>query len=37
MRMHHTRYVVIRRNGVVNELEASSRNYSPLVIFDDLK
>ena len=31
------RYILIRRNGVANELEASSRNYDPLVVFDDFK
>lgn len=35
--MHCCRYILIRRNGVANELEASSRNYNPLAIFDDLK
>lgn len=32
-----TRYVLIRRGGVANELEASSRNYDPIAIFDELK
>ncbi|EKM59302.1 uncharacterized protein PHACADRAFT_86162 [Phanerochaete carnosa HHB-10118-sp] len=30
-------YVLIRRGGVANELEASSRNYDPIAIFDELK
>ncbi|GJE84346.1 hypothetical protein PsYK624_004220 [Phanerochaete sordida] len=32
-----TRYVLIRRGGVANELEASSRNYDPVAVFDELK
>ncbi|KAI0692261.1 hypothetical protein BC835DRAFT_1416653 [Cytidiella melzeri] len=32
-----TRYIVLRRNGVANELQSASRNFEPVVIFDDLK
>jgi hypothetical protein len=32
-----SRYIVIRRNGVANELQSLSRNFEPVVIFDDLK
>ncbi|KIP12755.1 hypothetical protein PHLGIDRAFT_20795 [Phlebiopsis gigantea 11061_1 CR5-6] len=32
-----TRYILIRRNGVANELEATSRNFSPVLVFDDHK
>ncbi|KAI0307039.1 hypothetical protein B0F90DRAFT_1684632, partial [Multifurca ochricompacta] len=31
------RYIVLNKNGSANELEASSRNYNPLSIFNDLK
>jgi len=31
------RYIVINKNGSANELEASSRNYNPLSIFNDMK
>jgi len=31
------RYIVLNKNGTANELEASSRNYNPLAIFNDLK
>ena len=31
------RYIVINKNGSANELEASSRNYNPLAIFNDMK
>jgi len=32
-----TKYIVLNKNGTANELEASSRNYNPLSIFNDLK
>ncbi|KAI0089061.1 hypothetical protein BDY19DRAFT_889736 [Irpex rosettiformis] len=32
-----TRYIILRRNGVANELQSASRNFDPLTIFDDLK
>ncbi|THV08313.1 hypothetical protein K435DRAFT_642027 [Dendrothele bispora CBS 962.96] len=32
-----TRYIVLNRNGSANELEASSRNFSPLSIFNEMK
>ncbi|KAJ3537464.1 hypothetical protein NM688_g6684 [Phlebia brevispora] len=32
-----TRYILIRRNGVANELEASSRNFDPVAVFEDFK
>jgi hypothetical protein len=39
--VHHiqalARYIVINKNGSANELEASSRNYNPLSIFNDMK
>ncbi len=31
------RYIVLNKNGSANELEATSRNYNPLSIFNDLK
>ena len=31
------RYILIRRNGVANELEASSRNFDPVTVFEDFK
>lgn len=38
-RMSHnfSRYILLRRTGVANELEAASRNFDPKAIFDDLK
>ncbi|KZP20193.1 hypothetical protein FIBSPDRAFT_544709 [Athelia psychrophila] len=32
-----TKYIVLNRNGSANELEGSSRNFSPWVIFETLK
>ncbi|KIY49458.1 hypothetical protein FISHEDRAFT_41306 [Fistulina hepatica ATCC 64428] len=32
-----TKFVVLNRNGTANELEHTSRNFNPLVIFDALK
>ncbi|KAI0268124.1 hypothetical protein BC834DRAFT_867974 [Gloeopeniophorella convolvens] len=32
-----TKYIVLNKNGSANELEASSRNYNPLAIFNDMK
>jgi len=32
-----TKYIILNKNGTANELEASSRNYNPLSIFNDLK
>ncbi|KAH9049652.1 hypothetical protein EDB84DRAFT_1585449 [Lactarius hengduanensis] len=32
-----TKYIVLNKNGSANELEASSRTYNPLSIFNDLK
>ena len=31
------RYIVLNKNGTANELEAQSRNYNPLSIFNDMK
>lgn len=31
------RYIVLNRNGSANELEASSRSFNPLAIFNDMK
>ncbi|KAF8165556.1 hypothetical protein B0H34DRAFT_689562 [Crassisporium funariophilum] len=32
-----TKYIVLNRNGSANELEASSRNYNPLAVFNEMK
>ncbi|TFK55560.1 hypothetical protein OE88DRAFT_1709994 [Heliocybe sulcata] len=32
-----TKYIVLNRNGSANELEASSRNFNPLAIFNEMK
>ncbi|KAI0068569.1 hypothetical protein BV25DRAFT_1817434 [Artomyces pyxidatus] len=32
-----TKYLVLNRNGSANELEATSRNFNPLAIFNDMK
>ncbi|KAG7449485.1 uncharacterized protein BT62DRAFT_1054621 [Guyanagaster necrorhizus] len=32
-----TRYIVLNRNGSANELEASSRAFNPVAIFNDMK
>ncbi|KAI9513263.1 hypothetical protein F5148DRAFT_286601 [Russula earlei] len=32
-----TKYIVLNKNGTANELEASSRNFNPLAIFNNLK
>ncbi|KAJ7129420.1 hypothetical protein C8R44DRAFT_776753 [Mycena epipterygia] len=32
-----TKYIVLNRNGSANLLEASSRNFNPLIIFDDMR
>ncbi|TFY71988.1 hypothetical protein EVG20_g1027 [Dentipellis fragilis] len=32
-----TKYIVLNRNGSANELEATSRNFNPLAIFNDMK
>ncbi|EIM85716.1 uncharacterized protein STEHIDRAFT_169568 [Stereum hirsutum FP-91666 SS1] len=32
-----TKYIVLNRNGSANELEASSRSFNPLAIFNDMK
>ncbi|KAF8639687.1 hypothetical protein AX17_000951 [Amanita inopinata Kibby_2008] len=32
-----TKYIVLNRNGSANELEGSSRNFSPHVIFNEMK
>ncbi|KAI0303953.1 hypothetical protein BC826DRAFT_980589 [Russula brevipes] len=32
-----TKYVVLNKNGSANELEASSRNFNPLSLFNDMK
>ncbi|PCH40867.1 hypothetical protein WOLCODRAFT_71219 [Wolfiporia cocos MD-104 SS10] len=32
-----TKYLVINRNGTVNQLESTSRTYNPLAIFEDLR
>ncbi|KAI0005142.1 hypothetical protein BJV74DRAFT_807212 [Russula compacta] len=32
-----TKYIVLNKNGTANELEAQSRNYNPLSIFNDMK
>ncbi|TFK20342.1 hypothetical protein FA15DRAFT_673542 [Coprinopsis marcescibilis] len=32
-----TKYIVLNRNGSANELEISSRNYNPIVVFNELK
>ncbi|KAH9977651.1 hypothetical protein BGW80DRAFT_767176 [Lactifluus volemus] len=32
-----TKYIVLNKNGSANELEATSRNYNPLSIFNDMK
>ncbi|KAI9574780.1 hypothetical protein HD554DRAFT_99870 [Boletus coccyginus] len=32
-----TKYIVVNRNGSVNEMEASSRGFNPLVIFHEMK
>ncbi|KAJ7780996.1 hypothetical protein B0H16DRAFT_1658683 [Mycena metata] len=32
-----TKYIVLNRNGSANQLEASSRNFNPTVIFNDLR
>lgn len=31
------RYIILRRNGVANELQSASRNFEPSAIFDELK
>ena len=31
------RYIVVNRNGSVNELEATSRSFNPLAIFHEMK
>lgn len=37
LRLHFPRYIVINRNGSVNELEAASRSFNPLAIFYEMK
>ncbi|PFH51290.1 hypothetical protein AMATHDRAFT_75022 [Amanita thiersii Skay4041] len=32
-----TKFIVLNRNGSANELEASSRNFNPFIIFNDIK
>jgi len=32
-----TKYIMLNRNGSANELEASSRNYNPMLIFNEFK
>lgn len=32
-----SRYILLNRNGSANLLEASSRNYNPLITFNELK
>ncbi|KAJ7044591.1 hypothetical protein C8F04DRAFT_591275 [Mycena alexandri] len=32
-----TKYIVLNRNGSANQLEASSRNFNPTVIFNDMR
>ncbi|KAJ7584261.1 hypothetical protein C8J56DRAFT_1089809 [Mycena floridula] len=32
-----TKYIVLNRNGSANELEASSRHFSPLALFNEMK
>ncbi|KAJ6598820.1 hypothetical protein DFH09DRAFT_1129307 [Mycena vulgaris] len=32
-----TKYIVLNRNGSANLLESSSRNFNPIVVFDDLR
>jgi len=32
-----TKYIMLNRNGSANELEGSSRNYNPMVIFNEFK
>ncbi|KAG5728514.1 hypothetical protein E4T56_gene19539 [Termitomyces sp. T112] len=32
-----TKYIVLNRNGSANELEISSRSFSPLIIFNEMK
>ncbi|KAJ6490343.1 hypothetical protein C8R47DRAFT_466953 [Mycena vitilis] len=32
-----TKYIVLNRNGSANQLEASSRNFNPTAIFDDIR
>ncbi|KAF9078122.1 hypothetical protein BDP27DRAFT_1310815 [Rhodocollybia butyracea] len=32
-----TKYIVLNRNGTANELEASSRGFNPLAIFNEMK
>ena len=31
------RYIVLNRNGSANELEMTSRNFNPLVLFNEMK
>ncbi|KAF8897824.1 hypothetical protein BD779DRAFT_1492615 [Infundibulicybe gibba] len=32
-----TKYIVLNRNGSANELEISSRNFNPLILFNEMK
>ncbi|KAF9481837.1 hypothetical protein BDN70DRAFT_802580 [Pholiota conissans] len=32
-----TKYVILNRNGAVNEMEASTRNFNPSAVFDEYK
>lgn len=34
---HPIRYIVLNRNGSANELEASSRSYNPMTVFNEFK
>jgi len=37
LRATFPRYIVVNRNGSVNEMEASSRSFNPLAIFHEMK
>lgn len=37
LRLTFPRYIVVNRNGSVNELEAASRSFNPLTIFHEMK